>query len=1024
MGWMIKKPKITITFLMLLLIVGLITYFQLPKREIPEFTFDISTITTVYPGATPESVERNVTVPLEEQLSSVEGIKEMTSVSAAGISTIVLQLDEQANKEATISKIRQSVSDVSSQFSSEIQVPNIREDIQMGALNSYHLLANDRNDLYELGKILSNWQKEIESINGVRGTIIKGVPDHELVIALNSEEMAQKGTFFPKVMEALNAEFKTVPLGKEQVDENIQQLQLQTYQSTVDIENVFVGLTRLNEPVYLRDIGTVSVRQKQPIDIITYEGTPALSFTVLPEQGVDIPSVHKAVDDKIYELKQNLPSSISVDLFYTQNTIVEQIFKDLTFSFILSIFAVIFITVLGLKASSAFIVALAIPTSVVLGLIPLPYIGVDLNQISIVGFIIALGILVDDAIVVNDNIERRYQLGDDPLTGALNGTKEVRKSIITSTLAVVFTFFPLLFLSGGNGDFIKALPTVLITTIVASTVVSLTVVPIYMSWRKNKYDSRNGCEKIKDQKIGLLGNYIDAFSNWYGSKVLGKVVKSPRKISIIGLIICTAVYGLIPFMPFVFFPSADREEVTVDVTLPVGVTLDQTNEYLFEMADYIQKDNAVEEVSVYAGAGLPGLFGQMMAGSGNHTGQLLIRVDREKSSADELISTMTPKLQRDFTIAQIKMTTIETGPPTGAPIAIKISGPEIIKLIDISEAIKSEITLMSSSGMVVDDIGAPWPTTVFEPKREKLAEHGITLKEISEQIRLKTEGLPIGSFDDGLTNWDTRIVVDELKKGEELALDTLLLPSKRNRNEAYFSPPELISFDELLSEKETSQIQKIPHYEGERTITIRAYPGEADKAQLEAKINDIIGQFSDFKEYSIVVGGETEAQTEFFIEITKLFFIVIFLIYIVMAIQFYSLVTPLLVMSTVYLAISGAVLGLFLTQVGIGFMAVMGIVSLAGIVVRNSIVLIEFIEQRLREGYELYEAVQEAGKVRLRPILLTAFTAIAALIPISFSGDVLFQPLAISIISGLLFSTVFTVILVPAFYIALHQKNR
>ncbi|WP_257008339.1 efflux RND transporter permease subunit [Bacillus sp. FJAT-45350] len=297
------------------------------------------------------------------------------------------------------------------------------------------------------------------------------------------------------------------------------------------------------------------------------------------------------------------------------------------------------------------------------------------------------------------------------------------------------------------------------------------------------------------------------------------------------------------------------------------------------------------------------------------------------------------------------------------------------------------------------------------------------MKEVSEQIRLRTEGIPVGNFDDGLNFRDMRLTVDEQVVGESLDLSALGIPSRATQQEGV--PSVIVSFDQFIEEKEVELIQRIPHSNGERTVTVRVYPNEGAN-NLEQQINETVDEYSLADGYTISIGGETEARSDFFIEVGKLFLVVIFLIYIVMAVQFYSLTTPILVMSTVYLALSGAVIGLFITQTGLGFMAMMGLVSLAGIVVRNSIVLIEFIEQRMREGMDLIEAVIESGRARLRPILLTALTAIGALIPIALSGDVLFTPLAVSIISGIFFSTFFTLLIVPALYmwIASKKKNK
>ncbi|WP_078555703.1 efflux RND transporter permease subunit [Bacillus alkalicellulosilyticus] len=1012
----IKKPKITVLFLILFMVIGFITFWQLPQREIPEISLDIATVTTVYPGATPEMVERTITVPIEEAIERIAGIQDFSSVSSLGASNIVIEIDGKADKDKVLSDIRQTIIDTSRGFPEQVLSPNVNETIQLGALSSYHILSEDREGLYRLGPILSKWQQEIESIPGVKNTVVKGVPEEEIIISLDSERMAELGILVPDVLQAYSGEFGQVPIGTKQIGDRIHQLALPQMSDISQVAELPVGLND-GEPIYIDDIGDVSLQYKEMKDVISYEGIPTLSFTVVPERGIDVPSLHKAVDEKLNILKEDLSTTATLDLYYTQNNIVSEIFRDLSLSFIISVIVVIFVTLLGLNFSSALIVALAIPISILLGLVPLPYVGVDLNQISIIGFIIALGILVDDAIVVNDNIQRRYKLGDSALEGAIKGTKEVRVSIITSTLAVVFTFLPLVFISGSGGDFIRAMPTVLITTIIASTILSLTLVPIYRVWREKKRK-----ESKKERKDGLLGKSLDSLANWYANKVLANIVKKPLRVGLIGLLFCTVVYGLVPFIPVVFFPSADREEVTLEVVAPIGTTIEQTDELLRKIEMDIRKqDENVYETAIYTGTGVPGLFNSSIEGAGENTGQIVLRVNKESQSAEETIARWSETLRETYPNVETKLTTIEAGPPVGAPIAIKVTGLELDELTSIVDRLKSDIEQFEGSGAVVDNVGNPWPTILYEPDRDVLAEYGITMKEISEQIALKTEGVPIGSFDDGTEFRDIRLVVDGLSEGEELDLTSLALPNKWSVTEP--GPPDLLTFDQFVEPIEVEQIQRVPHSNGERTITVRVYPNEETKSVLEQQITGKVNEYSLDEGYSISIGGETEARTDFFIEVGKLFIVVVFLIFIVMAVQFYSLKTPILVMSTVYLAISGAVIGLFVTQTGLGFMAMMGLVSLAGIVVRNSIVLIEFIEQRLSEGMELATSVIESGRARLRPILLTAFTAIGALVPIALSGDVLFTPLAISIISGIFFSTFFTLLLVPAFYMVMKKKR-
>jgi multidrug efflux pump subunit AcrB len=1013
----INRPKITVMFVFILIILGVLTLFQLPQREVPEISFDIGNISTPYPGGAPEEVEQQVTVPLENAVEGIEGIAAVNSVSTSGFSNITIELEDGTNTNAVFNEIEQAINDTTESLPDQAS-PDFSQEEGLGGLSSYHLLGNSYDELYELRETIHDWQGEIEAIPGVNRTNVKGFPDQQLLINIDSEELFESGLQVPDVIEGIEGELQTQPLGiQEAADENVQ-LELTTIASSEEIESIFIGQSFDGETIYLEDVAEVGMDLETPDDRITFEEQPALSFTVIPERGESIPQLHTEVDDEMSTLAEELPEGVELDLFYTQQTIVEEIFGDLSLSFALAALSVIVVTLLGLNVSSAVIVAVAIPVSVFIGLIPLPFANVDLNQISIIGLIVALGILVDDAIVVGDNIRNKYRGGWDPQAGALEGTREVRVSIIVSTLTIVFTFLPLVFISGGNGDFIRALPAVLITTILASTVVALTFVPIFLSWRRRKQLARKRKFKERD---GLLGKQFNQLADWYSDSILRRVVRHPWKVAISGLVFTTALYGLIPFIPVEFFPNTDRDEVTVEVRMPAGTTLEATEETLTEMRDYVlEEDSNVYETAVYAGQGLPPIFGQGMTNTGDETGNLLLRVERESQSAEETISRWTDPLQEEFPEAEIELTTIEAGPPVGAPIAITLQGPEVEELMNISEELQEQISEIPESGTVLDDLGPRRPTVVYEPDREALEENNLTLSTISEQIGLRTEGLPLMTFRTAEETIDLQLTLDRIAPGEDIDLSSIEIPSEAGEE----GPPELLTLDTLVTEEATEEIPQIIRDEGVRTVTVRVFPGDNEQEELDARIDDIADDVrsSVSDDYSISVGGEEEARTDFILELATLFVLVLFLIYIVIAIQFYSLTIPLLVLSTVHIAASGAIVGLFVTQTGLGFTALLGIVSLAGIVVRNSIVLLEFIKQRRREGMGLHEAVIEAGRVRLRPILLTAFTAIGALTPVALSGDVLFEPLAISIIAGLIFSALLTVIIVPALYTAFAQS--
>ncbi|MBN8191237.1 efflux RND transporter permease subunit [Bacillus sp. NTK074B] len=1009
----LNRSKIVLIFVILFVIIGIFTFIQLPQREIPETSVNIGTVTTVYPGATVDSVERRVTNPIESSLQAIDGIKEINSSSAAGFSTIIVEVEDGKDKKEVFGDVRQAVSDASTSFPEEAFDPEVNESTVKMPIVSYHITSDKKETLLELDEEINNWKEEVEDLSGVSSVTVKGLPEEEIVIELKQDELKASGLNPSAIMSAINDEYYPTPLGKQEVDNKVVQLTVDHFTTLDEMNELFVGKNPQGESVFLKDIANVETAPKELKDIVTFEGKPSVSFTAFVQPGEDIPTVDERVSDKVEELSESLPTDVKLVPYYSQASTVTNIFDGLFMSLAISVVAVILTTALGLTVSGAFVVALAVPISVLMGLIPLPFAEVDLNQISVIGAIIALGILVDDSIVVNDNIQRRYKLGDGALTGAVTGVKEIWVSIVTSSLAIVFTFLPLIFLSGGNGAFIRALPTVLITTIIASTLVALIFVPImrYLLYSKTK-------KKVSDAP-GLFGKPLNKLADFYADTILTKFSKRPFVVSAIGLVFTTAIFGLIALTPFEFFPSADREEVTVDVTLPIGTTIEETSTTLHEIEELLKTDDGVYETSAFAGTGLPNLFNSSLSNSGQNTGQLVARVDRKNQTAQGLIDDWTDKLRKDYPEAKIFMETIQQGPPAGAPVTVTVSGPDINQLISLRDDISPEINALDTD-LVVDNVGDMEPTIQYVPNREKLEENGMTVNDVSQQLRLATEGIPMKAFDNGVTKRDMTLLIEA--KDDEVDLASLEVPAKSG-NPA--GPPKLISLDQLVTSEKKEELQLIPHKGGERAITIRAFPDDEEnyKENVQEIVKDVRNDLDD-KNYSITLGGENEAQNDFFAEITILFIIVIFLVYLLIALQFNSLSLPFLVLVAVYLAIAGAVLGLFVTQTPISFLAVMGMVSLTGIVVRNSVVLIEFIEQGLKNGMSVKEAVVESGRTRLRPILLTALTSIVALIPVAVSGDALFTPLAVTIISGILFSAVLTLIIVPMMYLVFNRFRR
>lgn len=698
---------------------------------------------------------------------------------------------------------------------------------------------------------------------------------------------------------------------------------------------------------------------------------------------------------------------------------VNLLFRDLVIAFGLAVISVLFVCSLGLNLSTAFSVAIAIPVSLSIGAIILPFIQVDLNQISLIAFIISLGVLVDDAIVVNENIDRHLQKGKTPFKAAVDGTKQVSVSVITSTLTVVFTFLPLVLLPGAAGAFIRPLPTVLISTIIASTIVALGLIPMYRVIREtSRIKSGNiGTNKSERKPAGLLGDFIEKLANWYGEVILKRVVRRPLLFTISGFLLGTIAYALIPFIPLEFFPDTNREEVFIEAILPEGVVISETDEEMKKVATWLQDQVEVRTVTTYVGANIPRLFG--MTGSsqiGPNKANFLVFIDKDKTTTKEMVDLWNERLPKEFPEMMVTLSVIESGPPVGAPIAIQISGESLETLIELTNQVKSVLSSVEGVASISDDVGSQLPTLDIVPNRTAMDQWGITSREISESLRLLGDGIPLGQIEQQEQLLDMRMTYFQEGTKSLDQLENIYLPTREG---------EAISLATFVDVDSTFSIQTIPHRNNVRTITVRAYPGERTTDEILADSRKELDEiFVSETGYSLVIGGENSARSDVFIDIGKIFIIVLFLVLIVLAIQFYSLVIPFLILSTVYLAISGALFGLFITQTGLGFMSMMGAVSLAGIVVRNGIMLIEFFEQSRKLGMELVDAVIHVGKVRFRPIILTSVTSIAGLMPITLGNNPLFKPLGIAIVSGLFFSTILTLIIVPALYMLYAKRQK
>ncbi|AIY06724.1 multidrug transporter [Planococcus sp. PAMC 21323] len=1007
MKYILDRSKLFIFLILILSIVGAYVFITLPQREIPETPSSLVLISTILPGAGPEEVETSITNPLEREIQKVDGIASLQSISSNSASIITLEIEDGENPDEFVNSLQQQASSAASEFPDNAQEPSVEKLSFTSPLVSY-MFYGDTEELADMEKTLSALSKKVEVVSGVAGTTIKGLNAQEVLIELDSEKLAANQLQPFEVLQSLQQANQPLSLGTHDNGNEQVSLTVQQGQGIEKLKELQVGAAA----VPLADVATIEIIDQQTKDIVTFEGENAISYTVFLQTAQDVPAVDKKVTSVIEEFTAELPAGVQAEKYVSQAESVNKIFDSLYVSLAIAVLAVLIVTTAGLTLFGSFAVALTVLASVLIGMIPIPWLGVDLNQISVIGLIIAIGILVDDSIVVNDNIQRRYKLGDSALTGAITGVREVYPSIIASSLAIVVTFTPLLLLSGGNGAFIKALPSILITTIIASTILSITLVPM-MQYLKTKRKAN----KVSETP-GFLGKPLEKIALFYSNKVLRGVLKRPLIVGASGLLIATGLLSLALFTPFEFFPAADREEVTMNVRLAEGTTIEDTDKFLANLTEEVgAEDDNIAEISIFSGEGLPNLFASSMNNTGGNTGQVVLRINRDETTAADFIDKWQPELRERFPEAEIFLDTIVQGPPVGAPVTVDIKGEDIEELASLRDQLKEQM-LASGATIVTDNLGDPVPAIEYVPNQDALQDNNIALSSVTNQLQLLTQGVPLYTIYEGQMPYQVFLKQSGIDEGQPIDLSQFEVPALSEQG-----PPMLVPMDELLTAEDTTKLSQVPHKEADRSITLRAF-GDVD--DFENKMLAVVDTERDLLPagYSLSTGGENSDQEAFFAEIGILFLVVILLVYLVIAFQFKSFSLPFLVLIAVYLGISGAILGLFLTQTPLSFLGVMGIVSLTGIVVRNAVVLIDFVEVRRLSGeLDIKEAIIASGYARIKPILLTTITSIIALVPIALSGDPLFEPLAITIIAGLAFSSLFTLVMIPALYLVFYRVN-
>ena len=997
----IKRYQFTLVAFLCLVAMGIYAFISIPREEDPSFRISGFDIAAIMPGADPKDLERLVAKPLEDRLSELDDVRQLETVIADGVSFTIVEFEAYTDANKKYDEVLREVNALRPNLPAELRQISIRK-FSPGLVNivQYALVSTEApyRELEDHARALKD---VLKGVPGIRTSESWAYPPRELRIEVNMERLADLKLNAARVIQALDSENANIPAGI--IDVGSRSFTVKSTGSYENLEQVrdTVISSEGGRIVRVRDVAEVRWAEGQWGHVGRYNGQRAVFVTANMKEGQNILQVRKALGDAVARFESGLPKRVKLELGFDQSRNVESRLNRLYIDFSIAI-ALVLITLLPLGLHAAGIVMISIPLSLAFGIAVLHFLGYSLNQLSIAGFVVALGLLVDDSIVAVENIARHLRLGYDRTRAAILGTRQIFLAIVGCTATLIFAFLPLMALPGTAGKFIRVLPTAVVATVVGSLLIALFIIPFLAS------------RMLRDEDVGhsnrLLQRIMDAIHRYY-RPALHYCLARPKAT------VAAAIGGslllsflLVPVLGSSLFPKADTPQFLVQVDTPTGTSLAETDRALRFVEAELDKLPGVQSVFTNLGRGNPQIYyNHIQRNESAGYGEIFVTLDSYNTrKTPELLDGLRSRLDQ-YPGARISVKEFINGPPVSAPIAVRIVGPDLQVLDQLAREVESLIEKTPGTRDVRNPLKFPRTNIALQADTQKAALLGVPAVEIDRAARLAISGLPAGTFkdDDGeqypivvRTPLDRRADYEALESARAMSITGELIPLEQVASVELEPAPVLIS-----------------RYLRERAVTVNA---EVSRGENIAKVtDDVVRQLDELewpRGYRYVLGGDAEAGADAFGGIGTAIIVAIFGIFAILVLEFGSFRSTLIVLTVVPLGVFGGMLMLLITNNDISFTAAIGFIALIGIEIKNSILLVDFTNQLREEGVPLDEAIEQAGEIRFLPILLTSATAIGGLLPLAVQNIGLYSPMAWVIIGGLITSTLLARLVTPVMY--------
>ncbi|MBN2347610.1 MAG: efflux RND transporter permease subunit [Bacteroidales bacterium] len=1016
----VNKPITTLMIFAAIIVVGIYSLMQIPIDLYPEMNPPYISVMTTYPGANASDIETNITKTIEDALNTVDNLKEITSVSSDNLSIVNLEFEWEANLDEASNDIRDAVDRIFDYLPEGCDRPFIfKFNTSMMPIVFYAITADE--SYPGLAKIIEEKIiNPLNRINGIGSISMIGAPKRMIYVDVDPQRLDAYNLTIEQIGNVITAENLNMPSGNVKMGKMDYQLRIEGELSeSREISDIVVGNYGGN-PVYIHDIAQVQDSIKDLSLDEKINGQSGIRMFVMKQSGANTVKIAKQVHKKLAVLEKDLPPDIKIQQILDTSTFIKDSVSNLSETLMWALIFVVLVVLFFLgRWRATFIIVLTIPISLIVAFIYLFITDSSVNVISLTSLSIAIGMVVDDAIVVLENITKHIERGSSPREAAIYATNEVWLSVIVTTLVIVAVFMPLTLVSGMTGVLFKELGWIVTITVVTSTMAAISLTPMLASkLLRLKAKTENRKKFSYENTIEKILNKLDAFYE----KTIRWALHCKRYVMIIALVLFISSLFLFKYVGTDFMPESDESRIMASVELQTGLRVEETMKVTRQLEQIIHdRYPEVTILSASSGSDDEGGIFSLFSQTGSNMINLMMRltsIEERDRSVWDIANDLRKQMDQFAEIINYNVTTSSSGMGgTSNTVDIEIFGYDFDITNKLAAEVKGKIEKIEGAQDVQISRKADKPELQIVLDKGKLAENGLNSAMVSANIRNRVDGLTASRFREEGDEYDIVVRFKEEFRNSisDLEQITIMTPTGQQ-----------IKLKELGEVKEYWGPPNIERKRKERVVTVSVKPVGVSLGELAKKINTELESIDFPQEVVVNVGGAYEDQVESFMDLGLLLIISLVLVFLVMASQFESFAMPFIIMFSIPFAFTGVILALFFTNTTLSVIAALGAVLLVGIVVKNGIVLVDYINLMRDRGYDLNEAIALSGKSRLRPVLMTAMTTILGMLPLAMStgeGSELWSPMGITVIGGLVFSTLVTLVIVPVVYAIFSRKG-